>query len=108
MRLTLFLLAFGFSLHAATVTFDDYANAASNPQAASFSSGGLTFTNSRGCLNCLYIVGNPTGPPFSGLGVTAVSNGTVMLGASSEENGGVIVTSPGTLFALCSVDLDRQ
>jgi hypothetical protein len=108
MKLTVCLIACAIRLHATTVNFNDYPNAASNPQGNFVSSGGLAFTSIRSNRDGnLFVVGNPTGPPFSDFGVTAVSNGTVFLGASSEQNGGVIVTSPGATFSLSTIDLNK-
>jgi hypothetical protein len=108
MKLTMCLIACAVCLHATTVNFNDYPNAASNPQGNSVSSGGLAFTSIRNSREgSLFVVGNPIGPPFSDFGVTPVSNGTVFLVASSENNGGVIVTSPGTTFSLSTIDLNK-
>src|SRR2546426_2764184 len=108
MKLPLGLIACAFCLHATTVTFNDYPNAASNPQGNFLSSGGLAFTAIRSSREgSLFLVGNPTGPPFPDFGVTPVGNGTVFLVASSENNGGVIVTSPGTTFSLSTIDLNK-
>ena len=108
MKLPLGLIACAFCLHATTVTFNDYPNAASNPQGNFLSSGGLAFTAIRSSREgSLFLVGNPTGPPFPDFGATPVGNGTVFLVASSENNGGVIVTSPGTTFSLSTIDLNK-
>jgi len=92
-----------------SVSFNDFQNASSNPQVGSLSSGGLNFADSKGCPSqvCFSIVGNPAGAPFSGLGVTPVSNGSVVLLASSQNGRSVIVTSPGTTFSMSTIDLNR-
>ena len=92
-----------------SVSFNDYQNASSNPRVGSLNSGGLNFVDSKGCPSqvCFSIVGNPAGPPFSGLGVTPVGNGSVVLLASSQNGRSVIVTSPGTTFSMSTIDLNR-